>query len=144
MHRQCSLSKTQLYLPAVQSVDEFKWTSKYLKTNEKLRECVNTLLELAYLPPHKSLHAGKVHISISVECDHDRITSLIGNSSDHLRNRYQVSQPARGNKQDWCCAKWNKQVTKVLHKKQSQELQGMVSRLRLCIRHADAVEALPM
>eukprot|EP00877_Chromochloris_zofingiensis_P013558 jgi/Chrzof1/8456/Cz03g11080.t1 len=74
------------------SVDEFKWTSKYLKTNEKLRECVNTLLELAYLPPHKSLHAGKVHISISVECDHDRITSLIGNSSDHLRNRYQVIQ----------------------------------------------------
>ena len=30
-----------------------KWTSKYLNTNEGLRDIVNTLLELAFLPPHR-------------------------------------------------------------------------------------------
>ncbi|MEW5304177.1 MAG: hypothetical protein WDW36_006808 [Sanguina aurantia] len=47
------------------------WTSKYLR-NDGLRACVNTLLALAYLPPHASLHGGKTHVSIAVACDHVR------------------------------------------------------------------------
>ena len=38
---------------------EGKWTAKMLRTNEGVREVVNTLLELAYMPPHKSFHVGK-------------------------------------------------------------------------------------
>ncbi|MEW5311863.1 MAG: hypothetical protein WDW38_003547 [Sanguina aurantia] len=49
------------------------WTSKYLR-NDGLRACVNTLLALAYLPPHASLHGGKIHVSVTVACDHVRPT----------------------------------------------------------------------
>lgn len=79
------------YSPSPSGGEEgFKWTAKYLKTNDKLREVVNTLLELAYLPPHRSLHAGKVHISVTVDCDHDKIASLLGTSNEYLRSKYQV------------------------------------------------------
>lgn len=37
-----------------QAEDTTSWTSKYLKGNESLRTLVNTLLELAYLAPHRS------------------------------------------------------------------------------------------
>lgn len=78
------------FSPSPSVEDGFKWTAKYLKTNERLRDVVNTLLELAYLPPHRSLHAGKVHISVIVDCDHDKIASLLGTSNEYLRSKYQV------------------------------------------------------
>jgi hypothetical protein len=37
----------------LQAEEAASWTSKYLKGNEPLRELVNTLLELAFLAPHK-------------------------------------------------------------------------------------------
>lgn len=68
---------------------------RYLANNAQMQEVVNTLLELAHLPPHPSLHAGKTTISIASECDHDRITGLVGVSGlDSGRFRYQVSQAA--------------------------------------------------
>jgi hypothetical protein len=77
----------------VQEDDGVKWTSKYLQTNERLREVVGTMLELAYLPPHRSLHLGKVHLSVSVECDHTKVASLLGSATEYLRSKYQVSSP---------------------------------------------------
>lgn len=45
--------------------DGFRWTSKYLRSNPKVREIVDTVLELAYMPPHRALSVGKVYVSIS-------------------------------------------------------------------------------
>ncbi|GLC47961.1 hypothetical protein PLESTB_000044100 [Pleodorina starrii] len=74
----------QYSLPS--SADEStSWTSKYLRGNEPLRELVNTLLELAFLAPHKALNLGKVHISISVACGHSAEGSLVGNKEEHMR-----------------------------------------------------------
>ena len=70
--------------------EAFRWTSKYLKSNDRLREVVATLLELAYLPPHKALHAGRVHIAFAVDCDHDKIAHLLGSTAEYLRGKYQV------------------------------------------------------
>ena len=39
---------------------EAKWTAKYMRSNDEVREVVNTLMELAFIAPHPSLHAGKV------------------------------------------------------------------------------------
>jgi len=70
-----------LLLPAVgcmclpQPSDGFKWTHRLLQTNPKMQDVINTLLELAYLPPHTSLHAGKVTISCGNECTHDLAAS---------------------------------------------------------------------
>jgi hypothetical protein len=47
--------------------DGFRWTSKYLRTNPKIREVVDTLLELTFMPPHSAVSVGKVHVSI-VSC----------------------------------------------------------------------------
>ena len=58
-----------------------KWTAKYLQSHEALREVANTLMELAYLPPHRSLHAGKVEVKVSSECRHDRPASLLTQSA---------------------------------------------------------------
>jgi hypothetical protein len=69
-----------LLLP--QAADGYKWTNRLLQTNPKMQEVVNTLLELAYLPPHTSLHAGKVTISCSSECSHD--LGLTGRTSSLL------------------------------------------------------------
>lgn len=55
---------------APQVQEDFKWTAKYIKNNERLRDVVATLLELVHLPPHKSLHAGKTWVSLRVPCDH--------------------------------------------------------------------------
>ena len=55
----------------LQPSDGFKWTNRLLQTNPKMQQVINTLLELAYLPPHPNLHAGKVTISCSSECNHD-------------------------------------------------------------------------
>ena len=70
--------------------DEFKWTTKYLRSNQKLQEVVTTLLELAFLPPHRSLHAGKVQIAFAAECSHERLPSLLVDRAELLRNTYQV------------------------------------------------------
>lgn len=45
--------------------DGFRWTSKYLRTNPKIREIVDTILELAYMPPNRALSVGKVFVSIT-------------------------------------------------------------------------------
>lgn len=58
------------------------------------RQVVATLLELAYLPPAKSLHAGRIHINIAVECDHDKIAALLGTTAEYLRSKYQVGVAA--------------------------------------------------
>jgi hypothetical protein len=81
-------------LHSSQGQDGFKWTSRYLASNAQMQEVANTLLELMSLPPHPSLHAGKTTISISSECDHDRISGLVGlaSSSSDNRFRYQVSR----------------------------------------------------
>ena len=47
------------------AADGFRWTSKYLRTNPKIREVVDTLLELAFMPPHNAVATGKVHVSIA-------------------------------------------------------------------------------
>uniref|UniRef100_A0A383VK31 BTB domain-containing protein n=1 Tax=Tetradesmus obliquus TaxID=3088 RepID=A0A383VK31_TETOB len=80
------------FLPTPQAQDGFKWTSRYLASNAQMQQVATTLLELLCLPPHASLHAGKTTVSISSECDHDRISGLVGlaaGSSDN-RFRYQV------------------------------------------------------
>ena len=64
--------------------------TRYLQTNERLREVVSTMLELAYLPPHRSLHLGKVHLCISVDCDHTRVSALLGSATEYLRSKVQV------------------------------------------------------
>lgn len=48
---------------ADQASDGYKWTNRLLAPNPKMQEVINNLLELAYLPPHTSLHAGKVRNS---------------------------------------------------------------------------------
>jgi uncharacterized protein YozE (UPF0346 family) len=78
-----------------QNQDGFKWTSRYLASNAAMQEVANTLLELMSLPPHASLHADKTTVSISSECDHDRISGLVGlatSSSSDNRFRYQVGR----------------------------------------------------
>jgi hypothetical protein len=45
--------------------DGFRWTSKYLRTNPKIREIVDTILELSYMPPNRALSVGKVFVSIT-------------------------------------------------------------------------------
>lgn len=45
----------------------FRWTSKYLRSNPKIRGVVDTILELAFMPPNRALNVGKVHVSI-VSC----------------------------------------------------------------------------
>lgn len=45
--------------------DGFRWTSKYLRTNPKIREIVDTILELGYMPPNGALSVGKVFVSIT-------------------------------------------------------------------------------
>lgn len=42
----------------VQADEAASWTSKYLRGNEGLRELVNTLLELAYVAPHRRAEWG--------------------------------------------------------------------------------------
>jgi hypothetical protein len=49
---------------------EFKWTTSLLKSSPRMQQVVGTLLELATLPPHASLHAGKVSVSLTSECQH--------------------------------------------------------------------------
>ncbi|PNW72172.1 hypothetical protein CHLRE_16g679350v5 [Chlamydomonas reinhardtii] len=63
------------------------WTSKYLRGNEGLRELVNTLLELAYVAPHRSLQAGKSHVSVHVACGHGSEASLVGSKEEQLRSK---------------------------------------------------------
>ncbi|KAG2453826.1 hypothetical protein HYH02_002033 [Chlamydomonas schloesseri] len=63
------------------------WTSKYLRGNEGLRELVNTLLELAYVAPHRSLQAGKSHLSVHVACWHGSEVSLVGSKEEQLRSK---------------------------------------------------------
>ena len=53
----------------------FRWTSKYLRTNPKVRDIVDTLLELAYMPPHRAISAGKVRVSITTCPDGDAYLS---------------------------------------------------------------------
>ena len=53
-------------------------------------DVVTTLLELVHLPRHESLHGGRTHVTIGVECDHDKVACLLGSSSDHLRGKHQV------------------------------------------------------
>lgn len=67
---------------------------RYLASNAHMQQVANTLLELMSLPPHPSLHAGKTTISISSECDHDRISGLEGLASSSMDNHFktQVSQ----------------------------------------------------
>lgn len=60
--------------------DGFRWTSKYLRTNPKIREVVDTLLELAYMPPNRALIVGKVFVSINNCPEGDA----------HLSNKYLV------------------------------------------------------
>ncbi len=43
-----------------------KWTAKYLASNEDVRSAADALLELAFLPPHPSLHAGKVSMFMTM------------------------------------------------------------------------------
>jgi hypothetical protein len=78
----------------LQDPNAFKWTSKYLQTNNKMAAAVTTLLELAFMPPHAALHAGKVTVAIASECTHDRMTALLGASSADagggLRDKLQV------------------------------------------------------
>ena len=38
-------------------------------------------MELAYLHPHPSLHAGKVEVSIARECRHNQPSSLLSHST---------------------------------------------------------------
>lgn len=38
---------------------------------------VNTLLELAHVPPHRSWHAGRVTIRFAAECCHDGVTASL-------------------------------------------------------------------
>lgn len=45
-----------------------RWTSRYLLTNPRLKSVVGTLLELAYLPPSRSLQFGKVRVEIAPTC----------------------------------------------------------------------------
>jgi hypothetical protein len=78
-----------LMLPA-SPADEFKWTTKYLRSNQRLQEVVTTLLELAFLPPHRSLHAGKVQVTFAAECSHERLPSLLIGRAELLRSTYQV------------------------------------------------------
>ncbi|KAG2501605.1 hypothetical protein HYH03_000110 [Edaphochlamys debaryana] len=63
------------------------WTSKYLRGNEGLRDLVNTLLELAFVAPHRSLHGGKSHLVISVACGHGTEASLVGSKEDQMRSK---------------------------------------------------------
>ncbi|KAF6253568.1 hypothetical protein COO60DRAFT_405200 [Scenedesmus sp. NREL 46B-D3] len=80
------------FLPAhsPQNQDDFKWTSRYLASNAHMQQVANTLLELMSLPPHPSLHAGKTTISISSECDHDRISGLEGLASSSMDNHFKT------------------------------------------------------
>ncbi|GBF88347.1 hypothetical protein Rsub_01059 [Raphidocelis subcapitata] len=80
------------FVPQPLESNAFKWTAKYLQTNERMRGVVTTLLELAYLAPHRALHTGKVSITIASECTHDRMTALLGAPSggDGLRDKLQV------------------------------------------------------
>lgn len=79
----------------LQPNDGYKWTSRYLQSNVHMQQIVETLLELAYVAPHSSLHAGKSVISITSECNHDRVSSLLGAAGlESGRFRQQVrSQP---------------------------------------------------
>lgn len=69
-----------------------KWTAKYLRQHDDLRRVADTLMELAFLPPHKALHVGKVHISITSTCDHDSAGSLVGGRKQQLIGKHQVGR----------------------------------------------------
>lgn len=60
-----------MHMLLLQASDGYNWTHRLLQTNPKMQEALNTLLELAYLPPHTSLHVGKVAIAFTSECTHD-------------------------------------------------------------------------
>ncbi|GAX74359.1 hypothetical protein CEUSTIGMA_g1808.t1 [Chlamydomonas eustigma] len=66
------------------STAQNKWTHKYLTTNNELREVVNTLMELAFLPLHTSLHAGKVTLTTTTECFHDQPSTLLAGAIPQL------------------------------------------------------------
>eukprot|EP00879_Flechtneria_rotunda_P024210 GHRR01025658.1.p2 GENE.GHRR01025658.1~~GHRR01025658.1.p2 ORF type:complete len:181 (+),score=67.69 GHRR01025658.1:1128-1670(+) len=96
-HAQCTIwsrvftAALHALLQASQDSNNLRWTSRYLQSNAKLQAVANTLLELCSLAPHSSLHAGKASISISSECDHDKMGSLLGTHGlDQGRFRYQV------------------------------------------------------
>jgi hypothetical protein len=59
LHMVPALTALCLLPPLLQPNDGYKWTNRLLQTNPKMQEVINTLLELAYLPPHAGLHAGK-------------------------------------------------------------------------------------
>jgi hypothetical protein len=48
------------------------------------------MLELAYLPPHRSLHLGKVHLCISVDCEHTQVAAVLSSPLEYLRSKHQV------------------------------------------------------
>jgi len=85
-------------LPAVccrpQADDGFKWTTKYLKSSEQLRGVVTTLVELMHLPPHAALHRGRVTLTLTSACEHDRVSQLIG-CGDRASCRMQVRAGGR-------------------------------------------------
>eukprot|EP00798_Chlamydomonas_sp_ICE-L_P029385 gene29385-5738_t len=70
--------------------DSDKWTTKYLSTNDELRNVVDTLLELAFVHPHSSMHAGKTCVTISSACNHDQAASLLGGMREQMKNKIQV------------------------------------------------------
>ncbi|KXZ55637.1 hypothetical protein GPECTOR_2g1187 [Gonium pectorale] len=72
---------------AIEADESGSWTSKYLRGNEELRELVNTLLELAFMAPHRSFTAGKSHLSVVVACSHGRESSLVGSKEEQMRNK---------------------------------------------------------
>lgn len=67
-----------------QPADGFKWTTSLLKSNPKMQEVINTLLELAYLPPHASMQAGKSVVSINSECQHGGGAIVAGGRSSGM------------------------------------------------------------
>ncbi|KIZ04463.1 hypothetical protein MNEG_3494 [Monoraphidium neglectum] len=97
--RAASASAAQPELGAAKFVPQpldpgaFRWTSKYLQGNDRMRDVVTTLLELAFMPPHRALHTGKVSITIASECTHDRMMALLGSTMSEgssLRDKLQV------------------------------------------------------
>lgn len=92
-----------------QPSDGFKWTNRLLQTNPKMQEVINTLLELAYLPPHTSLHAGKVTISCSSECSHALAQSFMAGRTSSL-----LLLNARQQQQQLEAARLRNQVRRVL------------------------------
>ncbi|KAI8466052.1 MAG: hypothetical protein J3K34DRAFT_434854 [Monoraphidium minutum] len=79
------------FVPPPLDPSVFRWTGKYLQSNERMRGAVATLLELAFMPPHRALHTGKVSITIASECTHDRMAALLGaGAGDSMRDKLQV------------------------------------------------------